>query len=391
MVPQKASHYFKCRLQQCQVILCGRRLPAWCLLAFMMLTLFQCFMIYQMSLFGNGRKTSEITKKRKTITWFRLYHKILTHHTILFDWKKCEYSNCKLTFRTLLPQDGIMRLKSDAVLFQGNNLHPVQVERRDPNQVYIFVSYEPPEYLHSDLYGSPTWDGIFNWTMTYRLDSDIPYRYGEFVKGTGDNMKSKNYTKIFREKRKMSAWILSHCNSSSRREAYVERLKKYIDVDTFGDCFHGKECSRDNQNECFDLIEKEYMFYLAFENSFCQDYVTEKAYNWTLRNIIPVVRGPPDYHRHLPRGSFIDTRDFRTIKDLAYFLLDISHDERRYTEYLTASEGFILKSMYNQPQIAYCKLCEKLNNLDANRRSYQSISNWWNGNGVCWNGTSDIQ
>ena len=354
-------------------------------------------MIYQMKLFINstsqtllnGTKISSLTQKQITITSFRLYHKILRHHTTLFDWTKCEYTNCKLTFRTFTHRDGVLRVKSDAVLFQGNNIYPAIAERRDSDQVFVFVSYEPPSYIHSAVYESPQWDGIFNWTMTYRLDSDIPYRYGQFVRGI--DKESKNYTKIFKEKHKMAVWIVSHCNSSSKREVYVEKLKQYIDVDTFGDCFGGKECNRVNQSICFDVIEKEYKFYLAFENSFCQDYITEKAYNWTKRNIIPVVRGPPGYHLHLPSGSYIDTQDFRTVKDLAYFLLDIANDERRYTEYLRASEGYILKSMYDQPQIAYCKLCEKLNNLETNRKSYESISSWWNGVGVCWNATDDIQ
>ncbi len=30
---------------------------------------------------------------------------------------------------------------------------------------------------------------------------------------------------------------------------------------------------------CFDLLEKDYKFYLAFENSNCLDYITEKFWN----------------------------------------------------------------------------------------------------------------
>ena len=264
------------------------------------------------------------------------------------------------------------------------------MQRYNPDQVFVFVSYEPPSYIHSEVYKSSEWNGVFNWTMSYRLDSDIPYRYGEFLKMSNDKRKDKNYTKIFKEKRKMAAWVVSHCNTASKREAYVEKLKQYIDVDTFGHCFDGKECSWRNQSECFDHIEKTYKFYLAFENSFCHDYVTEKAYNWTTRDIIVVVRGPPEYHYYLPLGSYIDTGDFRTVKDLANFLLDIANDKQSYTEYLRATEAYVLRSMYDMPQLAYCKLCEKLNNLEANRQLYPSISDWWDGKGVCWNKTDVI-
>ena len=32
------------------------------------------------------------------------------------------------------------------------------------------------------------------------------------------------------------AWIVSNCNSRSRRGDYAEELKKYIDVDIYGRC-----------------------------------------------------------------------------------------------------------------------------------------------------------
>lgn len=38
------------------------------------------------------------------------------------------------------------------------------------------------------------------------------------------------------------------------------------------------------------MLEKDYKFYLAFENSNCRDYITEKAYsNALMRNILPIV------------------------------------------------------------------------------------------------------
>jgi hypothetical protein len=68
----------------------------------------------------------------------------------------------------------------------------------------------------------------------------------------------------FDEKKKSIAWFVSNCDSESKRELYVKELQKYIDVDVFGKCGHLK-CSKDKK--CYEMIAKNYKFYLAFENS----------------------------------------------------------------------------------------------------------------------------
>jgi len=50
-------------------------------------------------------------------------------------------------------------------------------------------------------------------------------------------------------------------------------MKKWMPVDQFGDC-NEEVCADDEK--CYDSMEKKYKFYLSFENSLCQDYVTEK-------------------------------------------------------------------------------------------------------------------
>ena len=98
--------------------------------------------------------------------------------------------------------------------------------------------------------------------------------------------------------------FVSHCATQARREAYVKKLSKHVQVgeedynddgddrdemeknqenldrqvDVYGKC--GKlKCSRDNETECFLMLDQDYKFYLSFENSLCEDYVTEKFFN----------------------------------------------------------------------------------------------------------------
>ena len=49
-------------------------------------------------------------------------------------------------------------------------------------------------------------------------------------------------------------------------------------------------CRRDD-HQCEDKLLKSHKFYLAFENSVCKDYVTEKFFNALETGIVPVVMG----------------------------------------------------------------------------------------------------
>jgi len=75
----------------------------------------------------------------------------------------------------------------------------------------------------------------------------------------------------------------------------VAELQKYIDVDIFGEC-GTFNCPRQYEENWTALWEREYKFYLAFENSVCQDYITEKFYGTLKLELILVVLGGGDYN-----------------------------------------------------------------------------------------------
>ena len=108
-------------------------------------------------------------------------------------------------------------------------------------------------------------------------------------------------------KTKLAAWMSSHCQTQGKRENMVSELNRYIKVDTYGICGE-LECSKESP-WCVDTMS-DYKFFLAFENSVYDGYISEKP--WVAltyeRNMVPVVYGAGSeaYERALPPHSYID-------------------------------------------------------------------------------------
>jgi len=71
--------------------------------------------------------------------------------------------------------------------------------------------------------------------------------------------------KITANKSKLVAWIVSHCGANSQRDILVKEIQKFITVDIFGLCGELK-CGE----ICDKMLEEQYKFYIAFENSLCE-------------------------------------------------------------------------------------------------------------------------
>ena len=57
-----------------------------------------------------------------------------------------------------------------------------------------------------------------------------------------------------------------------------------------------------------------FQFYLAFENSLCADYITEKFFKVLEYNVIPVVLNGVNMTKFAPKHSYIDIKDFDSVK-----------------------------------------------------------------------------
>ena len=184
-------------------------------------------------------------------------------------------------------------------------------QERYPWQYYIVLIYEPASFSGTMRILQQLPDGFFNLTMTYRKDSDLSYSYYKIAKRPSQlPMQSVvNMTK------KYIAWFVSNCATPGKREVYVSELSKHIPVDIFGACGPLK-CGRRNAHnalKCYKMLEKRYLFYLSFENSFCKDYASEKLGRILQLNVVPVVLGGANYSdpQVAPPHSVIDALSFK--------------------------------------------------------------------------------
>ena len=317
----------------------------------------------------------------KTILWYDNIHQSMLGHSKMINFSSCAFKNCK--FKYLISRSHIKPKKpfdADAVIIQGRAIQALSPPpRRDHNQVFILAVRDSYPALRTGTIGKigHLWAKAFNWTMTFRLDSDIVYKYANIIERDGNNRRNlsdHHYNEIFDRKKKNALWIVSHCKTLSHREDYVKVLRNTLPVDIFGGC--GKSICKKG-TFCFGEMEKTYKFYLAFENTMYTDYVTEKVFNWYNRNIIIVVRGGAKYSRIIPKGTVIDASEFKSATSLGKYLKKVAADKELYLSYLRKKDKYLNTGKMTEVQNAYCNLCERLNKLDEHRHSYSNIINWW--------------
>uniref|UniRef100_F7F561 Fucosyltransferase n=1 Tax=Ornithorhynchus anatinus TaxID=9258 RepID=F7F561_ORNAN len=271
--------------------------------------------------------------------------------------------NCHFTAnRNLLPS-------ADAVIVhhwdvQGNPRQLTQIHR-DPSQRWVWFNLESPSNSHN----LGAMDNLFNMTMSYRSDADFFTPYGKLEPLD----EPENFT--IPPKSKMVAWAVSNWNPSSRRVQYYEELKKHLQVDVFG-----RQHKPLPKSQLLSTLSQ-YKFYLAFENSQHQDYITEKLWHNALASgTVPVVLGPSrkNYERFLPSEAFIHIDDFPNPQALAQHLHSVASDEARYREYFQWRSHFRVVHKFSWIN-HYCKACQGLHVATA-YRTLPCLAQWFLGN-----------
>ncbi|XP_042217518.1 alpha-(1,3)-fucosyltransferase C-like [Homarus americanus] len=289
---------------------------------------------------------------------------------------QCEVDTCMMTAnRSFVPLQ-----EFDALIFHFRAVERDKLpQRRSPHQRWVFWEVESASYIYQD---PGYYNNMFNWTMTYRRNSDIPYPYGQVTPITSPSPTTINLnTNYAAGKTKMAAWFVSNCISHSRREKLVRFMQKFIKIDVYGKC-GPLECSRDTTHQCYQMLERDYKFYLSFENSLCKDYVTEKLFSVLQYNVVPVVLGLGDYASITPPHSHINVLDFESLDSLTDYLKYLDSNDTAYNEYFRWKGHYVVENGWSNKARRFCDLCKKLHQ-DNTAKTYTNMRKWFMVAGGC--------
>lgn len=289
---------------------------------------------------------------------------------------------CDSAKKCLLTYDKSYLKQAAGLVFHGRDVEVYRNEKYSASvlkelrkevpqtQKWIFLSHENPQ---KDVNIYKPFDGIFNWSSSFSRKSDVFAPFQQFAKREVPLNDVRNYAK---EKTGFVAWAVSNCDAKLRLE-YALQLEKYINITVYGKCNHKFKIRRNCKHfdkACIKEMSK-YKFYLAFENDFCFDYVTEKYWEKIQLDVVPVVLGS-NYDGVAIPGSYIDVASFDSIRQLSEYLLYLDKNDDAYNKYFAYKSKYALREGGN----LYCKICDKLYSEDAKQHSQIILSeefNYW--------------
>ncbi|KAL3856178.1 hypothetical protein ACJMK2_010961 [Sinanodonta woodiana] len=318
------------------------------------------------------QSTQRFSGTPKILNWTPFFGAMVWHHEALDCIKTCPWK-CTLTDNKneIASSDAVLFHLSD-IIYNGYLYAPFRIFRypsyRSKDQVWVVYNLESL----SNLWGNfDSFNGLFNWTVTYRRESDIYLPNAEFRHRTeAEKLEFRTNSKtinFFRNKTKTAVAMISHCSDEARRYKLIQDLGKYIDIDIYGRC--GKKCPGDFQS-C-DNLQYSYKFYLSFENSNCRDYVTEKFWLRQKFHQIPIVAWDMDWKGLVPPKSFINLLDFPDIGAAARYITQVGKNETLFNSYFDWQANFI-----NTFECSMCKICKTLHSGHIPPQVYSDFGGW---------------
>ncbi|XP_067939967.1 alpha-(1,3)-fucosyltransferase fut-1-like [Watersipora subatra] len=304
----------------------------------------------------------------------------------------CEYSNCIMQ----TCDNPAYLLQADAVIFAQNSPQitqrvPEYIRQRQLWFIYGVESPSTPGY---------SWNSVvndFNGTLSY-IKSSVPFSvpYGRTYAQENTNYKNFNFAK---GKTKGAYAYVSNCNSKQYdRLDFMKQLSAYVDVDVFGGCTKYSPCRTRFNTTCMSNLHSKYRFYLAFENSLCTEYITEKFWRTfeSDKYFVPVAFGGlsiDEYDSVAPPNSFIHAYNFSSVAELGKHLQYLMHNDEAYNRYHRWRESYYTDMVASKPAVCnFCKIINKPEMLASTKA--RKFADEWNDPKNCqrftkWNANKD--
>lgn len=311
-----------------------------------------------------------------TFSWYN-YDKLTFSH--------CEFSNC---IAKSIYVGNIM--EADIVILEAGMITKAEYVPKLPVQTRKkqFWLLSTPESQ-----AGPYWrwkssqvDNIFNGTMNFRQDSTVLWQWGYYQPLAKDISHPISQYDYSAGKTRAAFAYVSNCNSHNYdRLQIMKKLQKYIRVDIFGKCTNTQPCPKRMDYECEKETHKKYKFFLSFENSLCEDYITEKFWGRLASpsHYIPVAIGGTSmdqYTRIAPADSFLHAYNFSSVDDLGSYLKFLDQNNTAYNRYHKWRSYYTIS--FPNYNITACKLCALANNMPV-QPAYTNLSSWWNNKNMC--------
>ncbi|KAH7718069.1 alpha1,3-fucosyltransferase [Aphelenchoides avenae] len=303
-----------------------------------------------------------------------------------------EQDRCKLTY------DRSLIKNASAVVFHLRDVSVAQLPKApsfDGQKFVAFTQESPPNSI-GDVRGLPK--SYFHWSMTYLNVSDVPYRYGgpwisrETAQKRGLPPLNLTYSKeeiIQQKKVRGAVWFVSNCNTASGRERALSALSRH-GLESFESTSLANVLAKSTLNfmprgSICDGVFGQYYFYVAAENSICQDYITEKYWGRVRYPSVPIVMRRYIYVRHLPPNSFIAMDDFESPSAMAARLTYLMDNPDEYMMYFAwRKQGLTLpKAIHGWTGM--CNLCMRLVRGDYSRKDDRipDFGRWYSDQSRC--------
>ncbi|KAJ8955292.1 hypothetical protein NQ314_006905 [Rhamnusium bicolor] len=176
-------------------------------------------------------------------------------------------------------------------------------------------------------------------------------------------------------------YIQSDCDTPISRDYIVKELGKYVKIDSYGKCLTNKTFPKElSKIYSLDLYNEEilkfiskYKFIIAFENSVCDDYITEKLWRPLIVGSIPIYLGSPTIEDWLPnKKSAILVKNYGSLEAVANLINKINENDTMYESFLehkikSKLSNNLLKEyiLEDHPITSFeCFVCQKMHKND---------------------------